>query len=209
MTLDRFKSLYTATAQSENQSASNDHEMPVPDLTVILAELGGKSFNHGVFRVFRADQIPAAVLTMEAMFPQYRGRLVPFAFDWLGRHFALDLAKGGNGQPQILMLEVGTGQAMIIPVPVMDFLNVELVEYAADALATSFWQEWRSLNPADLAFTDCVGYKVPLFLGGADVVANLELSDLSVYVEVCSQLRNKTRKLAPGQSIGSAALKAE
>ncbi len=209
MSLDKFKSIYTATAQSENQTSSKDQVIPVPDLAVILAELGGQTFNHGVFRVFRADQIPEAVQAMEAMFPQYRGRLVPFAFDWLGRHFALDLAKGGNGQPQILMLEVGTGQAMIIPVPVMDFLNVELVEYAADALATSFWQEWRSLNPADLAFTDCVGYKVPLFLGGADVVANLEVSDLSVYVELCCQLRNKTRKLPPGQSIGSVALTAE
>jgi hypothetical protein len=207
MSLDRFKSIYTATAQSENQSASKGQEIPVPDLAVILAELGGQTFNHGVFRVFRAEQIPAAVQAMEAMFPQYRQRLVPFAFDWLGRHFALDLAKGVNGHPQILMLEVGTGQAMIIPVPVMDFLNVELVEYAADALATSFWQEWRSHNPADLAFTDCVGYKVPLFLGGADVVANLEVSDMSVYVEVCSQLRSKTRKLPPGQSIGSVTLK--
>ncbi len=207
MSLDKFKSVYTATAQSENLFSSNEQAFLVPGLAEILAELGGQTFNHGVFRVFRADQIPAAVQAMEAMFPQYRGRLLPFAFDWLGRHFALDLAKGENGHPQILMLEVGTGQAMIIPVPVMDFLNVELVEYAADALATSFWQEWRSLNPADLAFTDCVGYKVPLFLGGTDVVANLEVSDMSVYIELCSQLRNKTRKLPPGQSIGSVTLK--
>ena len=41
--------------------------------------------------------------------------------------------------------------------------------------------------------TGCVGYKVPLFLGGADVLANLEVIDLSVYVEICGQLRNEAR----------------
>jgi hypothetical protein len=57
-----------------------------------------------------------------------------------------------------------------------------------------------------LAFADCVGYKVPLFLGGADGLANLEVIDLSVYVEICGQLRNKVRTLAPGQSIRSVRL---
>jgi hypothetical protein len=31
----------------------------------------------------------------------------------------------------------------------------------------------------------------------------LEVIDLSVYVEVCGQLRNKTRTLQPGQSVRS------
>ncbi|MCX6852177.1 MAG: DUF1851 domain-containing protein [Verrucomicrobia bacterium] len=209
MNLDRFKSLYTVTAKSENQSASNEPAFPVPDLAPIIAELGGQTFNHGVFRVFRADQIPAAVQDMESMFPQYRGRLVPFAFDWLGRHFAMDLASGENGHPHILLLEVGVGEAMIIPVPVVEFFNVELVEYADDALAVPFWKKWRDLNPADLAFTDCVGYKVPLFLGGADVVSNLEVNDMSVYVELCGQLRTQIQKLPQGQAIGNVSIKDE
>ncbi len=37
----------------------------------------------------------------------------------------------------------------------------------------------------------CAGYKIPLFIGGNDTVDNLELSDIYVYWEICSQLKNK------------------
>ena len=35
----------------------------------------------------------------------------------------------------------------------------------------------------------CVGYKVPLFLGGADDIGDLELADLDVYWTITGQLR--------------------
>ena len=50
---------------------------------------------------------------------------------------------------------------------------------------------------------ECVGYRVPLFLGGQDVVDNLEVSDLGVYWSLCAQLRQGTRDLPTGTSIGS------
>ncbi|MEU0792390.1 T6SS immunity protein Tdi1 domain-containing protein [Amycolatopsis sp. NPDC005961] len=34
----------------------------------------------------------------------------------------------------------------------------------------------------------CAGYQVPLFLGGADVVENLEEFDLEVYWSLCAQM---------------------
>jgi hypothetical protein len=46
-----------------------------------------------------------------------------------------------------------------------------------------------------------VGYGVPLFLGGQDVVDNLELTDLDVYWSVCGQLRCGAMSLPPGTSI--------
>jgi len=203
MNLDRFKAAFTITADNAEQASPPAVDFGVKNLGEILNALGGKTFNHGLYRVLRIDQVPAAKQAMEGVFTEYRGRIVPFAFDWLGRHFASDRARVENGAPQVLMLEVGAGEAMEIPASVLDFHNVELVDYADDALAAPFWRQWRSDNPTDLAFTDCVGYKVPLFLGGPDVLANLEVIDLSVYVEICGQLRNKTRTLVPGQSIRS------
>ena len=99
------------------------------------------------------------------------------------------------------VLEVGAGEAMQIPASVADFHNFELVEYANDALSVPFWKRWHEIHPSDLSHSECVGYKVPLFLGGADDLPNLELIDLSVYVEILGQLRHKTRSLAPGQTI--------
>lgn len=203
MSLDRFKATFTITADNAEQAPPPGLDFGVKNLGQILNALGSKTFNHGLYRVLRTDQITAARQAMEGVFPDYRGRIVPFAFDWLGRHFASDRARVETGQPQVLMLEVGAGEAMEIPASVLDFHNIELVDYTDDALAAPFWRQWRSGNPTDLAFTHCVGYKVPLFLGGPDVLANLEVIDLSVYFEICGQLRNKVRTLAPGQSIRS------
>ena len=49
---------------------------------------------------------------MEPVFPEFRDRIQPFAFDWLGRHFALDRGRVANGSAQVLMLKVGVGEAM-------------------------------------------------------------------------------------------------
>jgi hypothetical protein len=49
---------------------------------------------------------------------------------------------------------------------------------------------------------DSVGYRVPLFLGGKDVVGNLKVTDLEVYRSLSSQLRGATRNLPPGSAIG-------
>ncbi len=201
MNLEQFSSVFTTTADDPHQGSPSCSGWGVEHLDHVLDALGGRTFNNGLYRVLRVDQILSATQAMEAVFPEYRGRIVPFAFDWLGRHFACDRSRIEDGQPQVLMLEVGAGEAMEIPASVVDFHNVELVHHADDALATPFWREWQSQHPSQLAFEDCVGYKVPLFLGGADVIANLEIIDRSVYVEICGQLRNKTRTLPPGQSI--------
>lgn len=205
MNLVRFSSAYHATARETGGASSQDQDFGVPTLGALLRELGGGTFNHGLYRVLRSDQVAATGQALEGVFPEYRGRIVPFAFDWLGRHFASDLARLENGEPLVLMLEVGAGEAMMVPASIGDFHNVELVQHADDALATPFWEQWRRLRPGDLAFSECAGYKVPLFLGGADVVANLDVIDVAVYVDICGQLRSKTRFLLPGQSIRSVA----
>jgi len=200
MNLHRFRSAFTATDGVPPPLPIN-RDFGVPGLDTLLNELGGQSMNQGLYRVIKPDQVAAATLAMEAVFPEYRGRIVPFGFDWLGRHFACDFKRVESGHPLVLMLEVGVGEAMEIPSTLLDFHNVELVDYIDDVLATSFWRNWRTLNPAELTFNDCVGYKVPLFLGGVDVVENLERIDLNLYVELCGQLRNRALTLPQGQCI--------
>jgi hypothetical protein len=50
----------------------------------------------------------------------------------------------------------------------IDFHEVELVDYANEALAIDFFRDWSARNPQLLPLNpnDCVGYQVPLFLGG-------------------------------------------
>ena len=62
---------------------------------------------------------------MEGVFPEFAGRIVPFGYDWLGRHFALDLGRVKEGVPRVLMLEVGAGEAVQIPTSIEDFHNTD------------------------------------------------------------------------------------
>jgi hypothetical protein len=77
------------------------------------------------------------------------------------------------------------------------------LDYADAALATEFFEAWSAANAVSMPLgpDQCVGYKVPLFLGGQDVVENLELTDLDVYWSISGQLRHGALSLPPGTSI--------
>lgn len=47
----------------------------------------------------------------------------------------------------------------------------------------------RRAHPAPVNFDECVGYKIPLFLGGDDHIGNLQSTDLDVYWTLTGRLR--------------------
>ena len=84
----------------------------------------------------------------------------------------------------------------------MAFHDSEIIEHREEALAAAFYSRWLSLGGGIPGLSQCVGYKRPLFLGGEDSVANLEVSDLDVYWTVAAALIRKARGLAPGGNLG-------
>src|SRR5947209_8216541 len=142
----------------------------------------GCSFEGGLYRVHSEGSGPRGQQLVSEGFPRFASRAVPFAYDWLGRQFALDDARVQSGESLILMLEPGTGQALEIPLSFRAF-HEQLNELREPALANRFFNEWRAANPEapPLGANECVGYRVPLFLGGADVIDKLEVIDLGVY----------------------------
>jgi hypothetical protein len=170
--------------------------------TELASRFAGCTFDDGLYRIHDARSGPVAGDEVATAFPDFADRAVPFAFDWLGRQFALDRGRV-EGEPQVLLLEPGTGEALEIPCGFVDFHDGELVEFRDAALAESFFRDWRAAGGArePLAITTCVGYRVPLFLGGKDRVENLEVIEWAVYWEVLGQLRLGTAKLPPGTSV--------
>jgi type VI secretion system (T6SS) immunity protein Tdi1 len=81
--------------------------------------------------------------------------------------------------------------------------NDELVTYRDAALASDFFDEWSQANPEQLSIRSdtCVGYRVPLFLGGSDMIENLEIVDKDVYWSIYGQLRRGSAGLPPNTSI--------
>jgi hypothetical protein len=162
----------------------------------------GVSFENGLYRLHDAETGPCGAAWISESFPRFASRACPFGHDWLGRQFAVDSGRLQGGEPLVLLLEPGTGQALEIPFSFARF-HEQLDELREPALASLFFASWARANPGRLPLggMQCVGYKVPLFLGGKDSLENLEVIDLEVYWSLSGQLRQATQTLLPGISI--------
>jgi hypothetical protein len=175
--------------------------LTIPGLNELFVRFGGASFNNGLYRIIRASDVREWNARISLAFPNFAKQTTCFGYDWLGRVFAADLERLERGQPGVLMLEPGTGKALRVPANVEAFHDDELIQDADSALAINFHKEWLAGGRAAPAYPECIGYKVPLFLGGADEIGNLELSDLDVYWNLMGQLIEKTRDLPAGTRI--------
>jgi hypothetical protein len=157
---------------------------------------GSASYAKGLIRFVMPDGTAGALSLRQwngangwaFSWPLYRNRLIVFAYDWLGRQIALDIARKHQGEPLVSIFEPGTGELLEVPATFSGFMQKTVIDQADAALADEFHRNWRQSGGRAPAVTQCVGYKRPLFVGGEDVVANLELSDMDVYITVCGQL---------------------
>lgn len=149
-----------------------------------LKAFSGASFKNGLYRIHNIDEIPRWTAIVENAFPKYKGNILVFGYDWLGRQFAQNKQTGN-----ILLFEPGTGEVLSIPADFVAFHDEEIAEYSEDSLASAFFEEWYgSASGSEIPHDKCVGYKVPLFLNGEDNITNLEISDMEVYWDLMGQM---------------------
>jgi hypothetical protein len=204
---ERFASRFIKDAGDIHQGCSVSVEGLPEGLRGLIQRLGGLSFNSGLYRLVAPGISSLANEFIAHAFPEFSDRTASFGYDWLGRIFALDSQRLESGSPGVLMFEPGTGEAFEIPCELVGFHENELVDDPEPALAASTHAQWLALGGVVPKLNECVGYKVPLFLGGKDVLENMELSDLDVYWTLMQQLIRQTRDLPPGTPIGSIEIK--
>lgn len=169
-------------------------------LAELVSEFGGASFDKALYRVMTHNSVEQWKKTIEFAFPDFDGRVQCFGYDWLGRIFALDSARVEEGHAGVVMFEPGTGHVLEIPCNIVAFHNKELVDYREEALAVSFRNLWLTRGTAP-RYEECIGYRIPLFLGGEDTVDNLEITNLDVYWTIAGQLIRKARGLPLGTQL--------
>ncbi len=184
-----------------NMIILNDLQRNTKGFFELYSFFNGASFGEGLYRLHDISKISELNEIVIQAFPEFSGRISCFGYDWLGRHFALDKERVVNKQPQILMFEPGIGEVLEIPCNFVDFHNDEIPNYHDACLASGFYSNWKSLNKMSLKNEECAGYKVMLFLGGQDVVDNLEKSNLEVYWHICSNLIQQTKDVPEGTMI--------
>lgn len=153
-----------------------------------IQQLGGKSFGNGLFCSFSKENVKTWTESVSEAFPEFKGKFLPFGFDWLGRCFGIDLREGSYGN--VLMFEIGTLDVLEIPCSFLEFLNKEIPQYSDACLAEEYYKQWMDYSEKAIEYGRCAGYKIPLFLGGEDTIVNLEDSDLDVYWSVLTQVKN-------------------
>lgn len=155
------------------------------------AEFAGATFDRGLYRFHDAASGPLALLLVEEAFPENAGSVCPFGYDWLGRQIAVDLARIENGQPQVLLFDVGDGHVYEVPSSFVDFHDRDLIKFADATLGSGWFAEWSPSNGdiLPLGRDQCMGYRIALFLNGAADIENLELSDIDVYWTIFGQMR--------------------
>ena len=188
---EAFKSAFRSDGVSSASSSAEPQATERPDLRLLLSELGGQSFNGGLYRTMAVHEQSDWQDRIELAFPSSRGRAICFGYDWLGRAFALDSQRVEDGRPLVLMLEPGTGEMLEIPANIETFHNEELVEFSDAALAVDFHGRWLAAGGAAPRRDQCIGYRKPLFLGGADDLENLETSDIDLYWHLLGQVLRK------------------
>jgi hypothetical protein len=191
--LAEFLTRFPITTAHDTDSSAGAHP---------FVEWTGATFGNGIYRVHTVESAAAVLPSVELAHPQMAGRISLFGFDWLGRQYA-GPAGGGTGA-NVLLFEPGTGDMLEAPATVADFHDVLLAEFGDDVLAEPYFLAWQdATGGAPLEFGQCVGYTKPLFLGGADELSNLEVSELEVYWSISAQLWSQIRDLPPGTPVGN------
>lgn len=200
---ETFDSAFRRDGGSSPDTASNHLSAGQfePHLLELFSKYGGASFNGSLYRGMNESDAVNWSGVACSTFPACDDTTVCFAYDWLGRIFAVNSRREIDGHAGVLMLEPGTGQILDLPCNVVSFHESELVYFGEAAVASHFFAEWLSAGGAAPQSSECVGYKRPLFLAGQDTVDNLELVDMEVYWEFSKQLIDRTRAFAPDTRI--------
>ncbi|MET9231937.1 T6SS immunity protein Tdi1 domain-containing protein [Lentzea sp. NPDC003310] len=194
---NRFVSAYPLDPGTPSPPENIAPLRQVPGLAELVTMAAGCSFGDGLLRVFTDDEARRAQALANLMWPDWAPRTRPFAGDWTGRQYALDLHRGAL----LLLLDPGAAQIYELDGTIPELLDEFMTDDPDTFLAHHLFTAWRDRHPEPLPTGTCVGFRQPLFLGGAEDVENLEVIDEQVYWDLHGQLWAKVRDLPDGTSI--------
>ena len=166
----------------------------LPELREIFETLSGVTFENGLFKIHTVGSFYLWTEMAFEYFKKYKGNSYCFAFDWVGRQYAVNYF---DNKTFILMLDPATAEVFKLEADIQSFLNEEIDEFKNGVLEIEKFNILSKKIAPDLQFSQCIGFKKFLFLGGKDELDNFEVSDMEVYWELHYQIYLKTRNLPP------------
>jgi len=194
--LDRFNITSKRSIAEEGKDFYKN--LPV-ELFQLLDLFGGATFNNGLYRIHSFGSSVQWALIIAEYFGQYRNKIYPFGFDWMGRQFCLS-----TSSDILFMFDPATGESFELRQALTLLHDEDFVNDTDDMLSINLFNKALTFYKIDnIGYNECLGYKVPLFLGGKDDIENYELQDIEVYWHIENQLYNKVKDMPEGTKIGN------
>lgn len=181
---DEFEAEFEPTARAP-RSGTPVPSGGDPQLDRLFSQWEGVTFRHGIYRVHTAESAATAKAMANEMFTGIDDSKFFFAVDWKGRQYCWSA-----DVKSVFIYEPAYGEAFDPEMSVAEFHNRLLFEDDGELLCPGEFEQWRDASGVtDLPFDKCVGLTVPLFLGGAEDLDNLSMTDIEVYWSLTAQLR--------------------
>ncbi len=210
-TFQRFQQSFAPTAVTTGPfpewSSSETRSLLGRDLdvfTMFLQTSARASFEDGVLRFLTPTKLVSwnAPDAWKISWGSRRAeRLSVFATDWLGRQLALDHDRERDGEPLVTLLDVATGVLSELPCTFAPFLNDALVDERDTILAFSLYRTWRAAGHPRPGDNECIGYDLPLSVGGESTFANMSVTEMGLYVDLSGQVLEQTEGAPDGARI--------
>ncbi|GIG23631.1 hypothetical protein Cch01nite_43550 [Cellulomonas chitinilytica] len=165
----------------------------------LLRAFGGASFGGGAYRIHAPRDVARLTAMAREAFPDLGPGTTCIGSTWCGDQIAVTDTSDG---PTVQVLDIAWGEATDTGLNLEGFHEHLLVTSTDVVLHVSLYRAWRRAGGAVPGPDQCVAFAVPLFLGGAEELANLDLTSLDVTWGVNGQLLAQVRDLPPGTAIG-------
>jgi len=99
--------------------------------------------------------------------------------------------------------EVG---AFDIPFTFAEFQDKILFDDREELLQESLYEQWKKSGGETPTNEQCIGFEVPLMLGGEIELSNMKLSNMKLYWSINTQIYSQSKDLPPGTLIGDFAV---
>lgn len=194
--MNKFLEKYKITDKQENQIIDREtfiETINFPFVYDIINELGGISFNKGLFRIHTFEYVFKWTKLLKDYFKEEISDfdLVCFASNWQGNMYCVNALNS-----KIIYFDPATVEFFEAEFSIEDFFNEVLVDDEYDIIFEDYFVEAKNIKKFDfIDYDKSIGHIIYLHLGGEDQVSNLEIVDTEVLWSLQIEVANRINEI--------------
>lgn len=197
MTYTRFEQTYGINPQSSK--LSEQHLIPLLGKTIVSSRLwhsiidlqarfGGMLILDGLYNIYDTDTCLKMTRLCLEFFGEFQGYILAIGQDWLGYLYCADFSRLIDGKPKIIVFDINTRDIMDTANSIEKFHTVLAIDEVESSFNLELYNQWKEHHKPIQKPGRCVGYRIPLALGGSDDIENMEEADTEVYWSITGHI---------------------